>query len=105
MRSGSRGYCTLLEDVHLVAMNTEASRDVRHVTKPSGKREKPVFRRMEEENRQAQPQLYGTQYFSVRNTLTGQLASGVRLWSSVADSTAKPAFERTRQLIAELGTV
>ena len=33
----------------------------------------PVFRRREEENRQAQPQLYGTQYFSVRKTLTGQL--------------------------------
>jgi len=28
---------------------------------------------MEEENRQAQPQLYGTQYFSVRKTLTGLL--------------------------------
>jgi hypothetical protein len=27
---------------------------------------------MEEENGQAQPQLYGTQYFSVRITLTGQ---------------------------------
>jgi hypothetical protein len=44
------------------------------VTKPSGKREKPVFRRMEEENRQAQPQLYGTPYFSVRKTLTGQMS-------------------------------
>lgn len=27
---------------------------------------------MEKENGQAQPQLYGTSYFSVRNTLTGQ---------------------------------
>src|SRR5260221_3172592 len=32
-----------------------------------------VFRRREEENGQTQPQLYGTYYFSVRKTLTGQL--------------------------------
>ncbi len=43
MRSGSRGYCTLLEDVRLVAMNTEASRDARHVTKPSGEERKTCF--------------------------------------------------------------
>jgi hypothetical protein len=30
-----------------------------------------VFRRTEEVNGQAQPQLYGTPYFSVRKTLTG----------------------------------
>jgi hypothetical protein len=42
-------------------------------TKPSERREKPAFRRRKEEKGQTQPQLYGTQYFSVRIALTGPM--------------------------------
>jgi hypothetical protein len=48
-----------------------ATFDARLQTKPSERREKPAFRRREEEKGQTQPQLYGTQYFSVRIALTG----------------------------------
>src|SRR2546426_1789396 len=49
-----------------------ATFDARLQTKPSERREKPAFRRREEEKGQTQPQLYGTQYFSVRIALTGR---------------------------------
>lgn len=48
-----------------------ATFDVRLQAKPSERREKPAFRRREEEKGQTQPQFYGTQYFSVRIALTG----------------------------------
>jgi hypothetical protein len=65
-----------LKTFTLLQGTRHATFDARLQTKPSERREKPAFRRREEEKGQTQPQLYGTQYFSVRIALTGQLGCG-----------------------------
>jgi hypothetical protein len=60
-----------LKTFTLLQGTRHATFDARLQTKPSERREKPAFRRREEEKGQTQPQLYGTQYFSVRIALTG----------------------------------
>jgi molecular chaperone DnaK (HSP70) len=60
-----------LKTFTLLQGTRHATFDVRLQTKPSERREKPAFRRRKEEKGQTQPQLYGTQYFSVRIALTG----------------------------------
>jgi hypothetical protein len=66
-----------LKTFTLLQGTRHATFDARLQTKPSERREKPAFRRRKEEKGQTQPQLYGTQYFSVRIALTGHLGSYV----------------------------